>query len=271
MDIRHRFSRKVRYLRQARRWTQERLAERAGVTPKYIGQIERGEVSPTLLVLAKLARAFEMPLHEMLFLEGDGHFTTEAVHRELSTSELDQVRSGLSVLGKLFGTARVAAPERHRGEPGVILLVEHDDRDAEVAVAEFGEQRLANRVVRVRDGGEALDYLYRRGAHQRRAGGDPVVVLLELKTPRVGGLDVLRKLKSDPALAMIPVVLLVASRAESDLAEARRLGADAHIVKPLGFEKLARVAREIGLFWTVRNEAPDPPADPVADAGVMGS
>ena len=252
MDIRHRFSRKVRYLRAARRWTQEKLSERAGVTPKYVGQIERGEVSPTLVVLAKLAKAFEIPLHEMLYFENEGHFSGEAFHRELSTAELDQVRSGLAVLSRVFGMPRGASPEQPRVR-GAILLVEPSEKDAEAIASVVREHRLGNELVRVHDGSEALEFLFRRGAYARREGGDPILIVLDAKVSRPDGVEVLRKIRRDPALKTVPAILLAAAR-EHDQLEGQRLVFAAYLTKPFGFEKFARALRDLGYSWTIGKE-----------------
>jgi CheY-like chemotaxis protein len=137
-----------------------------------------------------------------------------------------------------------------------MLLAEDNEHDVELTLGALSENRLANEVVVVRDGAEALDYLYRRGRYQQREEGNPVVVLLDLKMPKVDGLEVLRRIKADDALRQIPVVMLTSSREESDLVESYRLGANAYVVKPVEFNRFVEAVRELGVFWAVINEAP---------------
>ena len=137
-----------------------------------------------------------------------------------------------------------------------ILLVEDDMLDAELALNAFSEYKLANEVVHVRDGADALDYLYRRESYADRAEADPVVVLLDLKMPRVGGLEVLKTMKSDPALQAVPVVILTSSREETDLIVSYKLGANAYVVKPVDFEAFVKAVHDLGAFWAVLNEPP---------------
>ena len=137
-----------------------------------------------------------------------------------------------------------------------ILLAEDNPNDAELTLAALGEQNLANQVETVVDGVEALDYLHRRGKFAGRTGNNPVVVLLDLKMPRVDGLQVLREMKSDPELRHIPVVILTTSREETDLVESYDLGVNAYVVKPVEFERFLEAIRRIGLFWVLTNEPP---------------
>jgi CheY-like chemotaxis protein len=137
-----------------------------------------------------------------------------------------------------------------------ILLAEDNSQDIELAVAALEENRLANEVVVVRDGAAALDYLRCQGAYVNRPSGAPVVVLLDLKMPKVDGLEVLRQMKADETLRTIPVVMLTSSREERDLVESYRLGANAYVVKPVAFDRFLEAVRTLGLFWAVLNEAP---------------
>jgi CheY-like chemotaxis protein len=137
-----------------------------------------------------------------------------------------------------------------------ILLAEDNEHDVELTLDALAENRLANEVVVVRDGAEALDYLYRRGAYRLREEGNPVVLLLDLKMPKVDGLEVLRQVKQDGALRQMPVVMLTSSREESDLVESYRLGVNAYVVKPVEFSRFVEAVRELGVFWAVLNEAP---------------
>ena len=137
-----------------------------------------------------------------------------------------------------------------------ILLVEDSPNDVELILAALEENRLANEVVVVRDGEEALDYLYRRGVFRLRMEGDPVVVLLDLKLPKVDGLEVLAQLKSDSQLRMVPVVVLTSSREEQDLINSYNLGTNAYVVKPVDFHEFVDAIKELGLFWAVTNQPP---------------
>jgi CheY-like chemotaxis protein len=137
-----------------------------------------------------------------------------------------------------------------------ILLVEDTPNDVELTLAALEENNLANEVIVVRDGAEALDYLYRRGAFKLRALGHPAVVLLDLKLPKVDGLEVLQQVKSDPEMRAVPVVMLTSSREEQDLVTSYNLGVNAYVVKPVGFGEFAAALKEMGLFWAVVNEPP---------------
>lgn len=137
-----------------------------------------------------------------------------------------------------------------------ILLAEDSPNDVELTLSALAESGLANEVVWVKDGHEALDYLYRRGAHADRDGGQPAVVLLDLKMPRVDGLQVLAQVKGDPDMRSVPVVMLTSSREESDVVRSYGLGVNAYVVKPVGFAEFAIALRELGLFWAVINQPP---------------
>ena len=137
-----------------------------------------------------------------------------------------------------------------------ILLVEDNVNDVELTFAALEENHLANEVVVVRDGAEALDYLYRRGIYKMRAMGHPVVVLLDLKLPKVDGLEVLKTVKSDENLKTIPIVMLTSSREEVDVVASYRLGVNAYVVKPVDFGDFVSAIKELGLFWAVINEPP---------------
>jgi CheY-like chemotaxis protein len=137
-----------------------------------------------------------------------------------------------------------------------ILLVEDDDRDAELTLQALGTHNLANEVVVVRDGAEALDYMFRRGGWVDRPQGEPVVVLLDLKLPKVDGLEVLRALKADEQLQVVPVVILTSSREERDIIEGYRLGTSAYVVKPVAFPAFVDAVKQLGVFWVLINEPP---------------
>lgn len=137
-----------------------------------------------------------------------------------------------------------------------ILLAEDSPRDVELTLSALNEHHLANQVVVVRDGVEAMQYLRRQDAFANRPEGNPVVILLDIKMPRWNGLDVLREIRSDPQLKLIPVVVLTSSREEPDLAECYRLGVNAYVVKPVTFAEFVDAVKELGLFWAVLNEPP---------------
>jgi CheY-like chemotaxis protein len=137
-----------------------------------------------------------------------------------------------------------------------ILLVEDNPKDIELTLAALEQSQLANEVVVVRDGAEALDFLYRRGRYESRNTGDPAVVLLDLKLPKVDGLEVLEKVKSDPKLRHTPVVMLTSSREESDLIRSYELGVNAFVVKPVGFREFFEAIQDLGVFWAILNEPP---------------
>jgi CheY-like chemotaxis protein len=140
-------------------------------------------------------------------------------------------------------------------EAGRILLVEDDPQDAELTLSALREH-LANEIVVVRDGEEALDYLHRRGAYESREAGNPAVVLLDLKLPKLNGLEVLERVRTDPSLRRIPVVMLTSSREEQDLVRSYDLGTSAYVVKPVGFHDFVEAVGELGLFWAAINEPP---------------
>ena len=141
-------------------------------------------------------------------------------------------------------------------EIGRILLAEVDPRDVELTLSALDEYHLANEVEVVNDGEQALDYLYRRGNYGARPGGNPAVVLLDLKMPKVDGFEVLRTVKTDDRLRMIPIVVLTSSREEQDLVESYRLNVNAYVVKPVDFHDFVNAIKELGMFWAVINETP---------------
>jgi len=137
-----------------------------------------------------------------------------------------------------------------------ILLAEDNPKDVELTLTALDEHNLANEVVVVNDGAEALDYLYRRGKFSMRADNDPAVVLLDLKMPKVNGLEVLRTIKNDNKLKTIPLVILTSSREEKDLVESYKLGVNAYVVKPVNFQQFIEAVKELGAFWAIINEPP---------------
>ena len=137
-----------------------------------------------------------------------------------------------------------------------ILLVEDNPNDLELTLAALADSKLANDIVICRDGAEALDYLYRRGEYETRDVRDPAVVLLDLKLPKVDGLQVLERIKGDPQTRAIPVVMLTSSREESDVVQSYNLGVNAFVVKPVGFKEFFDAIKDLGVFWAVLNEPP---------------
>jgi DNA-binding response OmpR family regulator len=139
---------------------------------------------------------------------------------------------------------------------GRILLVEDDPKDVELTLTALDDYKLANEVVVARDGEEALDYLYCRGKFQTRSNDNPAVLLLDLKLPKVDGLEVLQQIKSDEKFKMIPVVVLTSSHEEKDMVTSYKLGVNAYVVKPVDFHEFVNAVKELGVFWAVINEPP---------------
>ena len=139
---------------------------------------------------------------------------------------------------------------------GRILLVEDDPKDVELTLEALGDYNLANEVIVARDGEQALDYLYCRGNFAARTKGNPAVLLLDLKLPKVDGLEVLKQVRSDPKLKLIPVVVLTSSREERDMMGSYQLGVNAYVVKPVDFHEFVNAVKELGIFWAVINEPP---------------
>ncbi|WKB53511.1 response regulator [Eleftheria terrae] len=144
----------------------------------------------------------------------------------------------------------------HNNKLRPILLVEDNPKDLELALAALQRCQLANPVEVARDGAEALDYLYGRGRWLNRVAGDPAVVLLDLKLPKIDGLEVLERVKSDPLLRQVPVVMLTSSREERDLVHSYELGVNAFVVKPVDFHAFLQAIQDLGMFWGVLNEPP---------------
>ena len=137
-----------------------------------------------------------------------------------------------------------------------ILVVEDNANDLELMLEGLAEQKLANPIAVARNGEEALDYLFRRGTHAGRPAEHPVVVLLDLKMPRVDGLEVLHAVKADPGLHRVPIVMITSSREEQDLVRSYDLGVNGYVVKPVDFSEFLKTVRDIGAFWAVLNEPP---------------
>lgn len=139
-----------------------------------------------------------------------------------------------------------------------ILLVDDSPRDRELAINALDDYRLANELIALRDGAEALDYLFRRGDFAGRTDAQPAVILLDLKMPRVNGLEALRQIKADPNLKSIPVVMMTSSREEQDMVSSYGLGVNAYVVKPLKFQSFVEAVKQVGSFWAVLNETVQP-------------
>jgi CheY-like chemotaxis protein len=139
---------------------------------------------------------------------------------------------------------------------GRILMVEDDPKDVELTLTALEEYNLANEVVVTRDGEQALDYLHCRGEYKTRSSGNPAVMLLDLKLPKIDGLEVLKQIKSDGELRMIPVVVLTSSKEEKDMVASYKLGVNAYVVKPVDFHEFVNAIKELGAFWAVINEPP---------------
>jgi CheY-like chemotaxis protein len=139
---------------------------------------------------------------------------------------------------------------------GRILMVEDDAKDVELTLTALEEYNLANEVVVTRDGEQALDYLHCRGQYQARSSENPAVMLLDLKLPKVDGLEVLKQVKADERLRFIPVVVLTSSKEEKDMVASYKLGVNAYVVKPVDFHEFVNAIKELGVFWAVINEPP---------------
>jgi DNA-binding response OmpR family regulator len=139
---------------------------------------------------------------------------------------------------------------------GRILMVEDDPKDVELSMTALEDYNLVNEVVVARDGEEALDYLYCRGTFQDRSSDNPAVILLYLKLPKVDGLEVLKEIKSNAKLKMIPVVVLTSSKEEKDMVTSYKLGVNAYVVKPVDFHEFVNAIKELGVFWAIINQPP---------------
>jgi two-component system, response regulator len=137
-----------------------------------------------------------------------------------------------------------------------ILLAEDSDADAELTTRALRKGNVVNNIVRVRDGVEVLEFVFREGAFSQRRGGQPRLILLDLKMPRLGGIDVLRRLKADDKTKLIPVVVLTSSAEEQDVLESYRLGANSYLVKPVEFAAFTNIINQTGLYWAVMNRIP---------------
>lgn len=152
-----------------------------------------------------------------------------------------------------------------------ILLAEDSVNDRDLAIAALAESGLANEVVWLADGQEVLDYLLREGEYAARPEGQPAVLLLDLKMPKVDGLQVLERIKGDPGLRTLPVVMLTSSREERDVVKSYGLGVNAYVVKPVGFHEFVAALRDVGVFWALLNQPPPSPGQGGAPSGAGGA
>lgn len=141
-------------------------------------------------------------------------------------------------------------------EVRTILLAEDNPNDVELTLEAFSRHNLVNNVQVVHDGAEALDFLYCKGKFANRSGGNPICILLDIKMPKVDGLEVLRTIKNDPNLKIIPVVMVTSSKEEKDIIESYKLGVNAYVTKPVDFAQFIDVIETLGYFWAVLNEPP---------------
>lgn len=137
-----------------------------------------------------------------------------------------------------------------------ILLAEDNPADAELTMRALRKRNLANNLVWVKDGAEVLDFVFHKGAYEGRANGKPKLILLDLKMPKVDGIEVLAQLKANPDTKQIPVVMLTSSQEESDIVESYRLGVNSYIVKPVDFDKFFDMVSQVGLYWSLMNKVP---------------
>ena len=137
-----------------------------------------------------------------------------------------------------------------------VLLVDDDEADAELTIRALRKEGLANRIDWAKDGQEGLDFVYRQGSFKDRDGTNPKLILLDIKMPKVDGIEVLRRLKSDPATRLIPIVIMTSSDRDRDVIDSYRLGVNAYVVKPIEFEDLSATITRLGFFWMLVNRLP---------------
>ncbi len=221
------FGASVRSLRFRLGLTQEELAERADLHRTYIAGIEGGARNVSLKTVDKLARALEVSIAALLSPSSEAAPQAGAARRDEPTGRFVD-----------------------------ILIVEDSRTDLELALQAFKQANISNPVHVVYDGAEALDFLFCKGRYaSRKLENRPHVVLLDLNLPKISGVEVLRRIKSDERTRKIPVVVLTGSRTDGDIAECRRLGAQTYIVKPLGFDNFSRVTPQLSLRWALLEPA----------------
>jgi CheY-like chemotaxis protein/DNA-binding Xre family transcriptional regulator len=223
LDVKSSFASAVRAFRSRLDISQEELAGRAGLHRTYVSDIERGVRNLSLESIEKLARALEISVAALF----------SSVSHRLGSADGAQF-SGVS------------------GELVEILFVEDNRDDVELTLYAFQRMKISNQVQVVSDGAEAIDFLFRRGRYaQRQRSRQPQLILLDLNLPKIPGLEVLRRIKSDERTRTIPVVVLTASQRDRDIAESRRLGAENYIVKPVDFQRLSKVTPGLNLQWAL--------------------
>lgn len=198
--------------------SQEELAERADLHRTYVSDVERGARNLSLGSIEKLAQALEVSVSQLFVSPNHAPAVRPSVNRFVD-----------------------------------ILLVEDNEDDVEMTLHAFEKARFANRVHVVRDGAEALDYIYGRKGRNPKQTPPPDIILLDLKLPKITGLEVLRMVKDDASTRHIPVVVLTASQKEMDIDECRRLGASTYIVKPVDFQRLSQATPHLNLDWALLN------------------
>lgn len=230
------FATAVRAFRGRLDISQEELAGRAGLHRTYVSDIERGVRNLSLESIEKLARALET-----------------------------SVAALFSSVSQQLGSAGGAPSSGAFEELVEILLIEDNRDDVDLTLHAFRRMKISNRVQVVSDGAEAIDFLFRRGRYaQRPMSGQPQLILLDLNLPKIGGLEVLRRVKGDERTRTIPVIVLTNSQRDRDIAESRRLGAETYIVKPVDFQRLSKVTPGLSLHWALIKPAPKQ----VAQAGL---
>ncbi|MEO7600198.1 MAG: response regulator [Opitutus sp.] len=221
-DLQTRLGNAVRSHRRRLGITQEELAWRAAMHRTYLADIERGGRNITLRSVAHLADALQIPLESLL-----------AGARDLRSKE--------------------APANASAGSIGTVLLVEDNGADVELTLRAFDRARFTNPIKVVRDGQEALDYLFPGGKISRRKIALPGLVLLDLNLPKVSGIEVLRRIKTDPVTRNIPVVILALSRRDRDILECSRLGAQNYMIKPVSFDGFCKLTPQLSLRWALLN------------------
>jgi CheY-like chemotaxis protein/DNA-binding XRE family transcriptional regulator len=235
VDVKTTFGASVRAWRKRLGISQEVLAERADLHRTYVSDVERGARNLSLESITRMARALDIPV------------------AELFPHDLPESPAAPATGGAAAGTVprRMQTPELVE-----ILLVEDNVDDVELTMHTFHQARFSNRIQVAADGQEALDYLLCEGPHASRTSGRPQIVLLDLYLPKVSGLDVLRRMKSEEKTRTIPVVILTISQVFSDFAECQRLGAETYIIKPLNFQRLSQITPRLHLDWALLKSGP---------------
>jgi CheY-like chemotaxis protein len=206
--------------------SQEELAERADLHRTYVSDVERGARNLSLESITRVAGALRVNVAE-LFPAGPARGTSGA--------------------------------NGHDARMVDVLLVEDNRDDVDLTLHAFKQARFSNRVTVVSDGEEALDYLFREGRHASRPRRQPQIVLLDLYLPKLGGVEVLRRLKADERTRLVPVVILTISQTMADFSECQRLGAETYITKPLNFQRLSQITPRLNLDWVLLQSAMAPP------------